>query len=312
MAKGSETGGCLNCYAARTALRRPSSGLAVMRDSGPRWTGKVQLVESRLDAPMHWKKSQRVFVNSMSDLFHEALPDEATDRVFAVMALTPRHTYQILTKRPERMLRYFTEEIPLSTREEFVMSQAAYTGNVVWDARGSDRFNYFGCGKIGDISNRRPWVGWPLPNVWLGVSVENQETADARIPLLLQTPAAKRFVSYEPALGPVDFRRYLKDTKPIKSIEDIPSIFDVRILDWLIVGGESGPGARPMRIEWIESTIEQCRESGVACFVKQLGAYPVWAGAKSSPIAAGYSKNGNMSSWPEDLRVREFPEVSSR
>lgn len=165
MAKGSETGGCLNCYAARLSarnlpeMRSPTTGESFARilQSGPRWTGKVELIEKALALPLKWRKPKRIFVNSLSDLFHEALPDEAIGRVFRVMECAPLHTFQVLTKRPDRMLEY--------------------------------------CARRAQ-----------LPNVWLGVSVENQATADARILRLLKTPAAKRFISYEPALGPVDLR----------------------------------------------------------------------------------------------------------
>jgi protein gp37 len=193
MAKGSETGGCLNCYAARMCARglpglnSPTTGepFAVMRDSGPRWTGKVELIESALELPLHWRKPRRIFVNSMSDLFHESLPNEAIDRVFAVMALCPQHTFQVLTKRPERMVAYLT---------------GGPWGHI--EQRASET-----------IGTRReiPVEHLPLAHVHFGISCENQETADARIPLLLQTPAAVRFLSLEPLLSPVDLSKWLYD-----------------------------------------------------------------------------------------------------
>ncbi len=273
MAKGSEKGGCLNCYAARTALRRPASGLAVMRDSGPRWTGKVGLVEKHLADPLHWRAPKRIFVNSMSDLFHESLPDEAIDRVFAVMALCPQHTFQVLTKRPERMRKY------LNTLQRIAIP---------------------GGHSIAEQT--------PLPNVWLGVSVEDQKTADERIPLLLQTPAAVRFVSYEPALGPVDFIRYLLPHWTPQFGADQPPW-----LNLVIVGGESGPGARPFDIDWARNTIAQCKAAGVACFVKQLGAdpYEIVSHAdydfEPKDVILKDRKGGDMSEWPHDIRVREMP-----
>lgn len=301
MAKGSEIGGCLNCYAARMAsrnlpeLKSPTTGKPFARilDSGPRWTGDVELIESALDAPLHWKKPQRIFVNSMSDLFHEALPDEAIDRVFAVMALCPQHTFQVLTKRPERMLKYFGVGF---ARFDQVRKRAAIMPKPFGLKWGTE------------------WT-WPLPNVWLGVSVENQATADARIPLLLRTPAAKRFVSYEPALGPVDFERGgFSLIRRVKS----PSGTVWLGLDWLIVGGESGPGARPFDIQWARNTIQQCCDAGVACFVKQLGAKPFGGHSLHKQIHHRSTdgnlylkfkdrKGGDMPEWPEDLRVREFP-----
>jgi protein gp37 len=310
MAKGSETGGCLNCYAARMAsrnlpeLKSPTTGKSFARilQSGPRWTGDVELIESALSLPLKWRAPKRIFVNSMSDLFHEALTDEQIDRVFAVMALCPQHVFQVLTKRPERMLAYMT-------------GPTAFTQ-------------------------------WPPQNVWLGTSVEDQATADARIPLLLQTAATVRFVSYEPALGPVDFRRWLNDLRiPSCMSGDGPYQGPNRI-DWIIVGGESGPGSRPFDLRWARQTVEQCKEAGVACFVKQFGAWILgdhagftvnrWLLPDGSvftpPIigpragerpckangylvdAIGFSlfdrKGGDMAEWPEDLRVREFPAAS--
>lgn len=294
MAKGSETGGCLNCYAARAALRRPAAGLAVMRPSGPRWIGNVQLVEKRLTIPLHWREPRRIFVNSMSDLFHEALPDEAIDRVFAVMALCPQHTFQVLTKRPERMLAWASRE--------FLGGDIRIQINEMEDRRE----HYPGFCELG---RRRIEEFWPLPNIWLGASVENRATADARIPLLLRTPAAKRFVSYEPALGPVTFRPEWLRGRPLS---------DGARLDQIIVGGESGPSARPLNLRWVRFVIRQCRDAGVACFVKQLGARP------GTPSCDDFActhpdcgtqwlklkdlKGGNPDEWPEDLRVREFPQ----
>jgi len=279
MARGSETGGCLNCYAARMATRAlwPGEPLARMTPSGPRWTGRVDLRSDRLDAPLRWRKPRRVFVNSMSDLFHEALPFDAVESVFRIMVLAERHTFQVLTKRPERM-------------REFCLNRSRKHSDTV------------------------------PPNVWLGVSVENQKTADERTPLLLQTPAAKRFVSYEPALGTVDleaaFSVYDKHGEPSgpRCNKD-----GSNAVDWVIVGGESGPGARPCDVAWIRSVVCQCREAGVACFVKQLGARPIadwteWAVLRESGTPVEWSrlrlqhpKGGDPSEWPEDLRVREFP-----
>lgn len=264
--------GCRNCYAERTAIRfagdgqpdtrrkqGPSGlyrGFVQLTAGGPRWTGKVELIESKLDEPLHWKKPRRIFVNSMSDLFHEGLPFHAIDEVFDAMMRAEWHIYQILTKRGARMYEYFDS-----------------TGN---------RAEYL-------LKHR---------GIWLGVSVEDQKTADERIPLLLQTPAAVRFVSYEPALRPVDFSKWFdeglecnycqrwrgtEDTaKPDGNPEDpgflCPNCgeacahlpLDER-LDWVIVGGESGPGARPMHPDWARSVRDQCQASGTSFFFKQWG-----------------------------------------
>jgi protein gp37 len=281
MAKGSQAGGCLNCYAARQAsrnfpgMRSPTTGeaFAVLRDSGPRWTGKVELIESALEIPLHWKKPRRVFVNSMSDLFHEGLPDEAIDRVFAVMAVCPQHTFQVLTKRSDRMRRY------LSTLQRIALP---------------------GGHSIAEKT--------PLPNVWLGVSVENRATCEARLYDLGQTPAAKRFISYEPALEALgDFR-----------LPHLACNMGLPNPDWIIVGGESGPGARPFDIQWARDTIEVCKLGRIACFVKQLGANPFQVTKEGYSDRATESlhlrdpKGGDWSEWPDDLRVRQFPEDRQR
>lgn len=281
--------GCVNCYAERQAARfanpagayedtgvteaGPFHGFVHIVNGHPAWTGKVELIESKLLEPLHWRKPRRVFVNSMSDLFHESLPDEAIDRVFAVMAQAPQHTFQILTKRADRMLKWFSGEKDFERSREDHVDEAA--GSFGWC-----HANVYG--------------RWPLPNVWLGISVEDQKSADERIPLLLQTPAVVRFVSYEPALGPINFeslgvcRDYRDGTSEA-----------VTGLDWMIVGGESGPGARPFDIAWARNTIEQCKDAGVACFVKQLGA--------NVGLPLKDRKGGEWEEWPEDMRVREFP-----
>jgi protein gp37 len=206
-------------------VRGPFHGFAGMTDSGPRWTERVELIESALEIPLHWRKPRRIFVNSMSDLFHEALPDEAIDLVFAIMALCPQHQFIVLTKRAERMVRWFKE----LTSERMV--------DGIWAAptvRG-----YSG--------------GWPLPNVWLGVSVENRKALH-RVDLLRKTPAALRFISAEPLL------------------EDLGDV-DLTGIGWVICGGETGPGARPMHPDWVRSLRDQCVVSGVAFHFKQWGAW---------------------------------------
>jgi protein gp37 len=231
------------------------------------WTGSVELVESRLLDPLRWRKPRRIFVNSMSDLFHESLPFSDIDKIITTMVGAPQHTYQILTKRPKRMLEYFR-----SGRHD--------------DGWGPDRATYHLEEKI-----------------WIGVSVEDQNTADERIPLLLQVPAEVRFVSYEPALGPVYFTPWLHR------------------LDWLIIGGESGPGARPFDVAWAESAIEQAKAAGVPVFMKQFGKDPREGNVNGNcgnfectHPSCGYirwklkhRKGGDPSEWPEWARVREFP-----
>jgi hypothetical protein len=157
---------------------------------------------------------------------------------------------------------------------------------------------------------------WPLPNVWLGVSCEDQATADERIPVLLDTPAAVRFVSAEPLLGPVDLSHWLNIPAP-EVFEDDPLAAHLmaeairdgqgdcrRGIDWVIVGGESGPGARPFDLAWARALVGQCRDAGVACFVKQLGAQPQ---TRFDVLHLDDRKGGDPAEWPEDLRVRQFP-----
>lgn len=187
--------GCINCYAMRQAHRfsgpgKPYVGLTKQTERGPQWTGTVVTVEDALREPLSWRRPRKVFVNSMSDLFHDDVPFTFVDKVFAVMALTNRHIYQILTKRPQRMRSYLNSR----ARSATYWKKAVPEG---WSLEWMDI----------------PLVRFPLPNVWIGVSVENQKYADARIPILLETPAALRFISAEPLLGPVDFRRWLGEGK---------------------------------------------------------------------------------------------------
>lgn len=208
--------GCKNCYAERMYERFNGKGSFK----------NIICHEDRLNHPFRWKKPAMVFVNSMSDLFHEDVPFEFIDRVLGVTRRTGinGHTYQILTKRPDRMVEYFKRE------------------------------------------DTEPL----MPHVWLGVSVEDQETANERIPLLLQVPAAVRFLSCEPLLGPIDF--YLTSASMPSDISHPwrgePILHGIH---WLIAGGESGPGARPMHPDWIRELREQCVEGGVAFFFKQWG-----------------------------------------
>lgn len=257
--------GCRNCYAERVASRFSGpgmhyEGLAEMRNGKPRWTGKLKLVEEHLGDPLRWRKQRRVFVNSMSDLLHESVPDEWIDRIFAVMALASRHTFQILTKRPARMLEYLTHP------DRFDLVESA-----IWSGLPPE--------KRPDLDQ----IGWPLPNVWLGVSIEDQRAANARIPMLLQTPAAVRFVSCEPLLENVDLcnvtvgERSFADALSGVDLDRTPPLHSVHAprIDWVIVGGESGRNARPMHPDWARSLRDQCRSSNVAFFLKQWGAYIV-------------------------------------
>jgi len=294
--------GCRNCYAEAVAARFSGKGLAYegLTRNG-KWTGEVRVIPEHLEDPLRWTRPRRIFVNSMSDLFHENLDDEVIDRIFAVMALAPQHTFQVLTKRPERMRAYFSD---LRFRLSIIFEYALMLGKLN------------GYEIASRLDNPRP-----LDNVHLGVSVEDQPTAEERIPLLLQTPAAVRWVSYEPALGPVDFQsldgiggyRYnaLCRGAPFGHYEYNAA------LDWLVIGGESGPGARPFDLAWARSTVAQCKAAGVSVFVKQLGARPFdLAGDgmldSGEPPVGSYldlsdRAGAEPSEWPEDLRIQEWP-----
>jgi protein gp37 len=292
--------GCTNCYAMKLAGTRlqhhPSrAGLTRASKAGPVWTSEVRFNEQWLTQPLRWTKPRMIFVCAHGDLFHEDVPDEWIDRVFAVMALAPQHTFQVLTKRAARM--------------------RAYLSGVTCD--GARRFNVaYAAGRLmEDGDNAHDTVvnaSWPLPNVWLGVSAEDQARANERIPDLLSTPASIRFVSAEPLLGAIDFSQIaagihddFKDcgghpdpAYPIDSVvwgrydalrgeywsttrtpdgvvhgkhEELG--FTTPSLDWVIVGGESGPGARPMHPDWARSIRGQCAAAGVPFFFKQWGSW---------------------------------------
>lgn len=252
--------GCDHCYAKTFAERwRGVPGHHFERGFD------VVLRPERLDQPLRWRKPRRVFVNSMSDLFHDDIPDDFIAKVFAVMALAHEHTFQVLTKRHGRMRSLLSGDFRAQVAEEMTDLIASGTklngAPIVLDrdgdpARGAVR-------APGNIWG--PEI-WPLPNVWLGVSVENQQWADIRIPALLKTPAAVRFLSMEPLLGPVSFR--WAKWAPLIDANHLDSLAGV---DWVIVGGESGRGARPMDIAWVRALRDECVEAGVSFFYKQQG-----------------------------------------
>jgi protein gp37 len=229
--------GCANCYAARLAATRlyshPSyknlanmtldKGEFELKDRKPRWNGEVRFLPDRLEEPLHWRKPRRIFVCDMGDLFHESVQYGWITEIFSVMKHCSWHTFQILTKRPQRMREWLTNGIIESM-----------------------------------VTQCDPVKTWPLPNVWLGVSVENQHFADERIPLLLETPAAVRWISAEPLLGMI---------QPLLGTEGL----DGQKLDWVVCGGESGSNARPMHPGWARSLRDQCQGAGVPFFFKQWG-----------------------------------------
>ncbi|WP_265518932.1 DUF5131 family protein [Nitratireductor luteus] len=274
--------GCTNCYAMKMAARieamsagtgKPThyAGTTCKVKGKAVWTGKLALAPDHiLTQPLRWNRPRMVFVNSMGDLFHESVPDEWIDRVFAVMALAPQHTFQVLTKRAKRMLEYIAPRDTLLRIDEGV---SRHTKGI----------------------RPNPAPTWPLPNVWLGVSAERQQEADERVPELLNTPAAIRFVSAEPLLSSIDFTsictgHYFIDALRGMKYHDAPegqhsATEPCAHLDQIIVGGESGPSARPMHPDGPRSIRDQCEEADVPFFFKQWGEYfPV------GQVLPGYGK----------------------
>lgn len=285
--------GCLNCYARLDARRMGSNpnekvrkryaALVVLQNNRLRWTGEVRQLPEQLHVPMHWRAPTRVFVNSLSDLFQEGVSFEYIAAVFGVMAMCARHTFQVLTKRPDRMRAWFG----------WIAEQAAARGldprtECVVEARAHGVTNGFR-----DVAN-----AWPLPNVWLGTSVEDQRRLDERLPELLQVPAAVRWLSCEPLLEAIDLSAWIAGGG----------------IHWAVIGGESGRGARPFHLAWARSLLAQCRRARVLPFVKQLGAQVLGRdcehGRAEEPCGFVDRKGGDMREWSEDLRVREMPEVA--
>jgi protein gp37 len=264
---------CDNCYAARMADRMAHNVQVCqyfegLTDKNHEWTGRVNLFPERMEQALKWMRPRRIFVGSMTDLFHEDVPVDFLDQVFAVMAMACQHTFMILTKRPDRMRQYIkgVQGVPIDSPRDFVLFDS-------WRAVHGEHYGQ----RL-----------WPLPNVWLGVTVENQAMDDARIPILLDTPAAKRFVSIEPMLGTVDLGHHLTScfgcgnqgstemclNRPGSGHDlcracgkgDNPNG-----LDWVICGGETGPGARPLRPDWARGLRDQCAAADVPFMFKQWG-----------------------------------------
>lgn len=293
--------GCTNCYAMKLAGTRlqhhPSrAGLTIDSKAGPVWNGQVRFNAEWLTQPLRWTKPRMIFVCAHGDLFHEGVPDYWLDQIFAVMALAHWHTFQVLTKRPERMRAYLAGSDLAERLARAIIRQqddiegaapaekAAYQWQLdpaTIEAAAEASYG-FGPAVV------RPW---PLPNVWLGVSVEDQARADVRIPILLDTPAAVRWISAEPLLGPVDLQAAWHGEDALNSEcwgdcgwckAGHPPLHNCQRgkgdwekgrsgLDWVVAGGESGPGARPMHPDWARQLRDQCAEAGVPFLFKQWG-----------------------------------------
>nr|WP_046284606.1 phage Gp37/Gp68 family protein [Mycobacterium sp. UM_NZ2] len=303
--------GCDRCYAKTFAERfRGTPGHYFERGFD------VQLRPDKLDLPLRWRRPRRIFVNSMSDLFHDDVPDEYIAQVWAVMALAPRHTFQVLTKRHGRMHSLLTAK-RLAPGLDF----EAMVRNVAHNLRNN--------------AKRADWtladdLPWPLPNVWLGVSTENQQWADIRIPALLDTPAAVRWISAEPLLGPIGLHPYWTHGQPrwgepepeptpnggslmMRPLELAPR------LDWVVVGGESGHRARPMHPDWARSLRDQCTDAGVPFLFKQWGEWsPYYYGPELRRVDqlvmaddGGEYRAGDLD-WPDgprrgEAQLADFP-----
>lgn len=268
---------CVNCYAevqaARIQRMDRGRGLPVGQGSydgllahGGQWNGKIRGVPHLLDQPLRWKRPRRIFVNSMSDLFHENVDDYFIRQVFDVMAQAKHHTFQILTKRPERMRDLLS----------------------LWD-------------RIGITGNH--FQGHPLPNVWLGVSAGTQESVEEFTPLLLQTPAFVRWLSAEPLIGRINFSGMYVDRHGIRKNM-------LKLLDWVVVGGESGSAARPMHPDWPRLLRDQCKAAGVPYFFKQWGEWSPGvapAAPENADFATFYSKGFRFDDgqWMDRVGKRE-------
>ena len=285
--------GCARCYSEPMTARLEAMGHAgyaglTKIGTGPKrrvWTGEFREVPEMLDRPLKWKKPRTIFVNSMSDLFGEGVSDEFIAAVFGVMAATERHTYQVLTKRAARLPKWM----------EWIAEQGRELVDAVGEEPGPNTsatgsacvMLYNDTRKIKDwlpaaAYNRAPW---PLPNVHIGVSVEDRKHGLQRIDELRKIPAALRWLSIEPLL------------------EDLGEI-NLDGIGWVVVGGESGPGARPFDLAWARSIVTQCRAASVPCFVKQMGANPWDSGVE---VSLASRKGKDTYEWPPDLRIREMP-----
>lgn len=285
--------GCDNCYALGMAKRLKAMGQAGYQNDGDPVTSgpgfALTLHPDRLGLPLKWRKPRKVFVNSMSDLFHKDVPDEFIAQVFAVMAASPQHTFQLLTKRHARMRSFLRDECrcgnghPAGTHLMSAMQWAATKHNPNWVTGLSSE-------AVSEATRGMTWGG-SLPNVHLGVSVENQQWADIRIPALLDTPAAVHWISAEPLLGPIDLHGQvdqfggrpkmlyaLPPGQPYFPQGEPGSVLSGPIsskptLSWVVAGGESGPDARPMHADWVRLLRDQCAEAGVPFLLKQWGAW---------------------------------------
>ena len=268
--------GCRHCYAKFQAWPRLAASPQTVYFGRP--FENVAVHDVRLDQPLRWTRPRRIFVNSLSDLFHQDVPFEFIDKVFAVMAMTPHHTYQILTKRAKRMHQYLTAR----RGEGNTQDTTAECVGTIYARPGHFMLNLIGPVPRAKLLDGRTLPAWPLPNVWLGVSIEDQDAADERIGFLLQSPAAIHWISAEPLLRPLDIRPFLahdySEWQPTGEPCAVCGVYTNGMhhpyavgLDWVVVGGESGTKARPMHPEWARSLRDQCTAADVPFLFKQWG-----------------------------------------
>ncbi|MEV6791305.1 phage Gp37/Gp68 family protein [Streptomyces sp. NPDC051320] len=282
--------GCDNCYAENIAHR--FAGSKAFPDGF-----SVTLHEDRIDQPFRWKKSARVFVNSMSDLFHDDVPDLFITRVFDVMEANARHTFQVLTKRHARMRSF------VQAREKARQEHAAKFDQCPTEAMRTSPA----------ARAARARAARPPANIWLGVSVENQQWANIRIPALLETPAAVRFISCEPLLGPVDLKQAVVTMGSERGHGLTASYVHTggccqkfHGIDWVIAGGESGPRARPMHPDWARGLRDQCEQARVPFFFKQYGEYLSAAVTDDTEFAGGRAYNDPLNGGRSSATIREL------
>lgn len=284
--------GCLHCYAEQMARRLRAMGHKAYADVvGPhgKWTGKIGYQMHELDMILRLRKPRMIFLGSMTDIFHEDVPFEYIDRAHAIIALCPQHTFQVLTKRIERAMEYYMTRTSIDDSYRVDRMPQWYNVLTGWLDEGHKGYLGRNWDRFEKAAEQTDFNDKPLPNLWLGTSISTQADADKNIPILLQIPASVRFISLEPMLERIDFRHI--NACGGKYIIDVSR--GLNKIDWVIIGCESGLNARLCSIEDVRNAVNQYRESGVACFVKQVpingkcsnkpAEWPLWAQRQEYP-----------------------------
>jgi len=269
--------GCENCYALAMTKRLNAMGKGLYHDlispDGIDWSGTINYDLERLKEVLKWRKPKRIFVNSMSDTFHRHIGEEVLDELFAVMALARQHTFMLLTKRYARMQRYLGNWSKYDNRTDAINQKALEISN----------------GEVAFVCDSEE----PIPNIWLGITAENQRCCQERLQYLLMTPAAVRFISLEPMLNKIDLITASDFPMKVGDSYEVPAVSLNDWLHWVIIGAETGPGRRPCKVEWVESVVSQCDRAGIPVFIKALD------------IGGELVKDIRM--FPKHLQRREFP-----